>query len=259
MAKYGPRLSWASSNGPDPELSLTDEDWGEIEGAYGRALSQEVRCGLSNIGQRYFFGVRPERESGLESEVRAHASNLAKSLEGFVKWAHGVRPPSQAERLSDTYCEFEHRLETWLKSGSIRIGRRNLELDESIPDYIEDWLENNPLELALDFRVIVEMAIRIQSGLAVIEASPFAGLAEGNARGFVPGQSWKTFLLAAYDFACSSGLPRALYVDGGTKAAAFPKMLFALHSKFPKEFKHSVNSESALAEQLKRQLQKRCK
>ncbi|MDX0513333.1 hypothetical protein GOD47_01430 [Sinorhizobium medicae] len=252
MARFGERLSWVSWDGRDPQLSLTDEDWTEIEGAHGSALSQDLRCELLKICQRYLFDVRSEREAGMETDVRAHASRLKKSMKAFVEWSYGVRPPSLIESLTDTYREFDHRLETWLTSRSIGIGPQNLEFDEAIPDYVENWLRNNRLALVLDLHVVVEMAIRISSGLAAIEAGRSTNSEEGEARGFVPGQSWKTFLLAAHDFARSSNLPRALYVDGGTTAAAFPKMLFALNSKFPKEFKNTVASASALAKQLQR-------
>lgn len=253
MANYGPRLKWASTrSSDDPKLTLTEQDWLGIEAAYATELSSENRQRLIVVCNDYFFNVRPELSAATESEVERHAAKLKKSLEPFFQWAYGALPPEQGNAPSDGYVEFEHRLATLLASNSIAISPDSLAGQHPIPESVKDWLDDNRLSLVLDNRIITEVAIRICSGLSVIESGRSTNPETEVLTGFVPGNAWKAFLVATRELALSLKLPTALYLNGGTEAAAFPKMLFFLNSKFPDEFKNDVNSPNALAMQIKR-------
>ncbi len=264
MPNFGERLQWATERSPIPKLELSKTDWQALEKAYGQGLSPGARSNITRYCNTYFVGVAGEKSAATESEVRTVAGKVGKKVDGFVHLTQSgvmmlLNPTDTINRmdLSDAQLEFEHRFGEQIELMPIRISTSELRTETELPEDMENFLEDNNLSLVLNDRILTEIGIRIASTLSLIKEGKAKNLQVGHLQGFVRGSAFKILQLKLHAWAKRRGSPRSLYSGSGEEPGPLVKMLSVLHGKFPNNLKHEqLNSESSLAKQMKRSLQK---
>ncbi len=252
MADFGKRLPWASDDGPEPEFEISDEQWLILESKLSSTISYDARVEIIEICHRYLFSVRGELNAALERDVKRVANIVEKKIDKFANFAHqaGVASFSYGVARTDAEMEFEYRFDDWLRRRIIRLSLHNLQLPESSPPNISEWLEKNNIGLKLSPDLVSRIATELN--VAVSQAGERRHSADEipESTGFIPGRAFKSLMVEICDWAKRHNLPRSLFeLD---EAGYLPNMLYELHKMLPSEYqKTAVKNQNALAQQMK--------
>lgn len=196
-------------------LSLTSNDWNELEAALGAAIPTTARKALLELCREHLAQRKLEQEAVSLGRVRHELSKLAQ-LAGGSDLAHE---------------EAYRRIFSHLAGFRIEV-----DLADPVSGTEGDWNEpEQPVTVALQ-RATVEPIVyhlRVAANKALQEIDQELA-PTGSKRGgpFAPGTSFRTFLTGAVAWAESCGLPSSVNNRDGT-AKPFSEFAFALHGKFP--------------------------
>jgi len=258
MAKHGDRLHVFSYSGPDPEMTINDVQWKELEEAYSNPISTEMRKELLRLSNRYLFRRRSELGAATQKDVTDIAIDVQKAISGFTSFAYGAyQQLSKVAPNSEEWFEFESRFNSIVAKPESLLRIRGGNLRDLSAEPVD--FDAGSVRLCLTSSLLNDIAIQLNVVLNRIIRGDEA------ISGFVPGDAFKQFLLDVKLWAKEHKLPHAPYaaasrtagISNKSSAGPIARLCFSLEKVFPEEFRAHPASDTAVAAQIERQFQLR--
>lgn len=248
MANHAPRLPYASFSGVVPDISLSEDDWSELEGVLEKSIPTNARVELLSLVKSYFENKRGEDSA----ETYTDAFRVLEGMERQAKALWDLAFPARA--MSDAASKVEHDFARHLqdlpisvRAGSLQINSIETGAEHEIPE------DEFRLRYRLRWSDVGEIAINITSALERLRQEYDSEVAE-KPKHFQPGSAFVRFGLHVRKWAVQNDLPRGLR-DQANRPNGTPLMLFlfTLNRKhFPDAYRDNVASAPALGKRLEK-------
>jgi hypothetical protein len=213
MARHAPRLPFAVLRGGDPDLTITDADWKQIEDAYGRRLDAELRDQI-NRATWVFLALAP---SELAAEPAANARRKIELIE------------AAAAKLRDAILETPNPIRSQAATYAHHLIDQNLR----------------------DTRINGKLQTIGSAMVSVVQACQMARskLHNSNWRSGRKGGTWRHWILELSSILSDKKLPIKARKDSDKTDASSPfvALVDKLQSLLPKAYRQSSQSKGALA------------
>jgi len=270
MANWAKKLNWYTSQGPDPELVLCDEDFSSLEEIYGISLNNKRREELVYICNSYLHFRRAAINVTPLSEVRRLFERLKSDLEPFISFATGSLLPDR----SDAGAELIGIIEDSYSERSFCVLPEDVQFRD---DHYLCYGDRSGIAFRLSTTTVQQFAFCLAGALDRV-GDEITTREVGAEQGFQQDSQFNMFLLRLRDWAKQHGFRHGPFLNDGATVGSgtpspFARFLFELNHHFRggsdrlhtsdadaairDRFFEPVSSSKAMAERLKNAVRNR--
>lgn len=255
------RISWATFEGDDPEISLSDQDWETLEKAIGASIDNPARITLVQLCNSYLINRQAELSAAKVRDVQILATEARKRLEPVFYFMTTFQTSLPDGPKSDAQVEFESRMEAEIRKTITIAADPEYDTADGVfcawkPSAFDGgdirWNEYAETErrLRITPELVSEVASLLFGAIMNIEEGKPPADYPGEYRGFREGDAFDGFAVRLKQWAKQSRLP---YGTSASNQIATPlsKLAREIDHCFPAEYRQGSNSAEAMMSRIR--------